>query len=248
LRLIDYYGAEGWGSEQRTGLLDRERKALDVVEAALTRLAERPARILDVGCGDGTFLERLAARMQDPSVNYVGVDYSEHQLTKAARLPFEFYACDLGEGIPLPDRSVDLVHAAEIIEHLYDPDLLIEECARVLRPGGHLVVTTPNLQAWFNRVLFLFGIQPLFHETSSRSTEVGAGVVRRFKRSTRPVGHLRLFNRTALVDLVTRGGFVDVAVRGARYHDMPRAAGWLDAALGLRPSLASILVLDAVKR
>jgi ubiquinone/menaquinone biosynthesis C-methylase UbiE len=248
LRLIDFYGAEGWGREQNTTLLDRQRKALDAVAAALIRSPDRPARVLDIGCGDGTFLERLAARIADPAVSFVGVDYSEHQLAKAARLPFEFHACDLGEGIPLPDQSVEVVHAAEIIEHLYDPDLLIEECARVLRPGGHLVVTTPNLQAWFNRVLFLIGIQPLFHETSSRSTEVGAGAVRRFKRDTRPVGHLRLFNRTALVDLVRREGFTNVAVRGARYHDMPKAAGWLDAALCLRPSLASILVLDAVRR
>jgi SAM-dependent methyltransferase len=247
VRLIDYYGAEGWGSEQSTALLHRQRRALDLVVAALRRRTEPTARVLDVGCGDGSFLAHLAAKVADPAVAYVGVDYSEYQLAKAARLPFEFHACDLGEGIPLPDKSVDIVHAAEIIEHLYDPDLLVEECARVLRPGGHLVITTPNLQAWFNRMLFLVGIQPLFHETSSRSTEVGAGAVRRFKRDTRPVGHLRLFNRTALTDLVRREGFRTVAVRGARYHDMPRAAGWLDAALCLRPSLASILVLDAVK-
>jgi SAM-dependent methyltransferase len=204
-----------------------------------------------VGCGDGAFLHHLAGhlagRAGEERVSYVGVDYSRYQLDKAARLGYEFHQCDLGEGIPLPPASVDLVHAAEVIEHLYDPDLLVEECARVLRPGGHLVVSTPNLQAWYNRALFLAGIQPVFHETSSRSTEVGAGGMRRFKRDTRPVGHLRLFNRRALVDLLRREGFELVVVRGARFHAVPAAIGWLDGAFCHLPSLASILVVLARK-
>ena len=253
MRLIDHYGADGWGDEPTTDLLHRQLVARDVLAA---RLADRPgtadrpgmaARVLDVGCGDGSFLEHLAARIGDRRVSYVGVDYSEYQLAKAARLPYEFHKCDLGEGIPLPDGSVDLVHAAEIIEHLYDPDLLIEECARVLRPGGHLVVTTPNLHAWYNRVLFLVGMQPIFHETSTRSTEVGAGVLRRFKRDSRPVGHLRLFNRAALIDLLRREGFDTVEIRGARFHGVPRALRWLDTALCVRPTMSSILVVVAVK-
>jgi SAM-dependent methyltransferase len=201
-----------------------------------------------VGCGDGSFLDHLSAHVGDPRVSYLGVDYSEHQLAKAARLPYEFHKCDLGEGIPLPDASVDLVNAAEVIEHLYDPDLLVDESARVLRPGGHLVVTTPNLHAWFNRILFIAGIQPIFYETSTRSTAVGAGVMRRLKHDTRPVGHLRLFNRTALTDLMRHAGFEPVAVRGARYHAVPRGLRWLDGAFCRRPSLASILVIVAVLR
>ena len=40
-------------------------------------------------------------------------------------------------------------------------------------PGGHLIITTPNLQAWYNRILFALGIQPIFYETSTRSTHIG---------------------------------------------------------------------------
>jgi SAM-dependent methyltransferase len=246
VRLIDHYGPDGWGDEPSTGLLPRQVVARDVV-ATILRGAGGPRRVLDAGCGDGSFLEALAANVADDGVSYVGLDYSEHQLAKAARLPYEFRRCDLGDGIPMADASVDVLHAAEVIEHLYDPDLFVDECARVLRPGGRLVVSTPNLQAWYNRVLFLAGVQPLFYETSSRTTEVGAGALRRFKRTTRPVGHLRVFNRTALLDLLRRGGFTPVSVRGARYHDVPRSLGWLDAAFCARPSLASILVVDATR-
>lgn len=247
MHLIDHYDAQGWADFSGSDLLHRQRVALNVTTAAL-RDRPGPRTVLDVGCGDGFFLDQLAREVSDPTVGYVGVDYSEHQLAKAARLPYEFHRCDLGEGIPLPEGSVDLVHAAEVIEHLYDPDLLVEECARVLRPGGRLVVSTPNLHAWFNRAIFLAGIQPIFHETSSRSTEVGAGALRRLKRDTRPVGHLRLFNRRALTDLLRREGFDAVRVLGARYHDVPRALGWLDRAMCARPSLSSILVVEAVKR
>ncbi len=61
------------------------------------------------------------------------------------------------EGIPYPDDSFDVVSAGEVIEHIYDPDRLLAETRRVLRPGGHVVLTTPNLQAWYNRALFVAG-------------------------------------------------------------------------------------------
>jgi 2-polyprenyl-3-methyl-5-hydroxy-6-metoxy-1,4-benzoquinol methylase len=247
VRLIDHYGPDGWGDEPPAGLLPRQVVARDLVTAALRDMGRPTLRVLDAGCGDGSFLDSLARHIGDGRVSFVGVDYSGHQLAKAARLPYDFHECDLGDGIPLPSESFDVVHAAEVIEHLYDPDLFVDECARVLRPGGRLVVTTPNPQAWYNRLLFLAGIQPLFYETSSRSTEVGAGALRRFKRTTRPVGHLRLFNRRALLDLLERGGFAPVALRGARYHDVPRSLGWLDAAFCRRPSMASILLVDAVR-
>jgi SAM-dependent methyltransferase len=245
VRLIDHYGPDGWGEESAGDLLPRQVVARDLVARIVHDLNQSRVRMLDAGCGDGSFLDALAKHIADARVDYVGVDYSEHQLAKAAQLPYEFHRCDLGDGVPLPDQTVDLVHAAEVIEHLYDPDRFVDECARVLRPGGHLVVSTPNIQAWYNRALFLAGVQPLFYETSSRTTEVGAGAMRRFKRTTKPVGHLRVFNRTALLDLLRRGGFTPVSVRGARYHDVPRTLGWLDAAMCLRPSLASILVVHA---
>jgi SAM-dependent methyltransferase len=176
------------------------------------------------------------------------VDYSTHQLEIAARLPYEFHQCDLNAGLPPPDASMDLVYAGEVIEHLIDPDRLVEECARVLRADGWLLVTTPNPHAWYNRLLFAAGVQPLFFETSTRSTDVGAGPLRRFKKGSRPVGHLRLFNRTALCDLLEREGFACKVVRGAGFHASPRVLSWVDSQLGRWPTLASNLVVLATKR
>jgi SAM-dependent methyltransferase len=246
--VIDYYDAAGWGGRPAEDLLPRQVVARDLAARTLARRSISEPAVLDVGCGDGSFLDELARHVGDPRVRWVGIDYSKHQLEKAAQLPYEFHWCNLDEAVPLPDGSVDLVHAAEVLEHLVDPDRLVEESARVLRPGGHLLITTPNLHAWYNRLLFPAGIQPVFYESSSRSTEVGAGPLRALKRGTLPVGHLRLFNRTALVDLLRREGFTPVEIRGARFHDVPRAARWLDSLFCMRSSLASILVVLAVKR
>jgi SAM-dependent methyltransferase len=175
------------------------------------------------------------------------VDYSAHQLEIAARLPFEFHQCDPNAGLPLPDASMDLVYAGEVIEHLVDPDRLVEECARVLRPDGWLLVTTPNPHVWYSRLLFAAGVQPLFLETSTRSTDVGAGPLRRFKKGSRPVGQLRLFNRAALCDLLERGRFACNMVRGAGFHALPRALSWVDTLLGWWPALSSNLAVLATK-
>jgi SAM-dependent methyltransferase len=246
--VADYYSEQGWGGQPVDGLLHRQLVARDIAARLVGGMSGPDPTVLDVGCGDGSFLDHLASYVGDDRVRWVGVDYSEDQLEKAALLPYEFLQCDLDQGIPLPDASVDLVHAAEVIEHLVDPDLLLEESARVLRPGGQVLITTPNLHAWYNRVLFPFGVQPVFYESSSRSTAVGAGPLRRLKRQTLPVGHLRLFNRTALVDLLRQEGFEPVLVRGARFHAVPPALTWADAALCRVPSMASILVVLAARR
>jgi SAM-dependent methyltransferase len=75
---------------------------------------------------------------------------------------------DAGGHLPFRDGALAGVLAGEIIEHVYDPALLLRECRRVLRPGGVLVLTTPNLAAAQDRLRFLVGRAPRqvdpFHE------------------------------------------------------------------------------------
>ncbi len=73
-------------------------------------------------------------------------------------------------GLPLADGCADAVLFSEILEHLVDPDQALDELRRVLRPGGHLMLSTPNLAAWYNRALLLAGVQPVFSEVSLRGS------------------------------------------------------------------------------
>jgi SAM-dependent methyltransferase len=110
------------------------------------RFAQEQVRgkvVLDAGCGDGYGTNMLA----QTAMRAVGVDRAADSITRAAqryRHPSLTYrACaldrlgDLGE-------QFDVVCNFQVIEHLHDPKPFLEQVRRVLRPGGSLIVTTPN--------------------------------------------------------------------------------------------------------
>jgi len=144
-----------------------------------------------------------------------------------------------GTDLPVADGAADVVVMSELIEHLVDPDGAVAEVRRVLRPGGSLLLSTPNLAAWYNRGLLALGVQPVFSEVSLRGVFGRPGSV--------VAGHLRLFTLRALTEFMTGSGFRCVTVAGARYHDVPRPLGPLDRAFCRWPSAASILLVHARK-
>ncbi|HWB66812.1 MAG TPA: class I SAM-dependent methyltransferase [Mycobacteriales bacterium] len=103
--------------------------------------------VLDIGCGSAL----VADRLRDRGYHYIGLDFGGHHITSAAKkyrdadgpLRASFVQGD-GERLPLASGSVDAVVLTEVIEHLLRPELAVWEIARVLRPGGVLVMTTNN--------------------------------------------------------------------------------------------------------
>ena len=209
--------------------------------AMLARLAVSAGRSLvavDIGCGDGMCTQVAASvcgSTPGASVTIVGMDWSMAALkqAKVRGVPVVRASAD-GAGLPLADSSVDVVIMSELIEHLVDPDATLDEAWRVLRPGGTLLLSTPNLAAWYNRVLLACGIQPLFTEVSLRGIYGRPG--------SEVVGHLRVFTRRALIGLLSAIGFVDLRITGAPYHDVPGPLKPLDRLLCRTPSLASNLL------
>jgi SAM-dependent methyltransferase len=98
-------------------------------------------RVLDVACGEGY---GAAALQRAGAAQVIGVDVSDAACTHAS----EKYGIDArvgsAEQIPLPDSSVDVVVSFETIEHVPAPGRFLDECARVLAPGGRLIISTPN--------------------------------------------------------------------------------------------------------
>jgi len=99
------------------------------------------AVVLEAGCGEGygaALIARSAARV-------VALDYDEATAAHAARA-YPGLAVLRGNlaALPLRAASVDVVANLQVIEHLWDQEGFLAECARVLRPGGRLLVTTPN--------------------------------------------------------------------------------------------------------
>lgn len=247
LKPIDFYDAKKWDINEVRGLEDRENKALRIIQESIAGRAQKS--ILDIGCGNGFFLEELKRAIKRKNVNYFGVDYSKYKVSEAKKMhsDMEFKVCNLEEAIPYGDNTFDVVYSGEVIEHIYDPDHMLEECKRVLKPGGLLIITTPNLNAWYNRVLFLFGVQPIFYETSTRSAKVGAGPLRRIKSQTTPVGHIRIFNKAAIKDLLEAEGFRILSYKGASFQALPAVTQPIDRLFNIVPSLASNLLVVARK-
>jgi hypothetical protein len=93
------------------------------------------------------------------------------------------------------------------------------------------------LASWFNRLLLLVGIQPVFSEVSLR------GIYGRPGKDV--VGHLRLYTRRALVSFLEASGFADVRVEGARFEAMPRVSTPIDWLFARVPAAAAILLAEA---
>jgi SAM-dependent methyltransferase len=115
-------------------------------------------RVLDLGCRYGA-LTRAYLEGND----VVGVDVDREALAEAATLGIETVWADVDEPLPFPDASFDVVVAGELIEHLRDPERLVAEARRVLRPGGTFVASVPNFFRLRNRLAMLAG-RPLDHD------------------------------------------------------------------------------------
>jgi len=116
-----------------------------------------PGRLLDIGCSTGDW----AAYWRNKGWQCAGVDIdNEHvQLARSRRIEAKY--CDLNhDRLPFEDQSFDLVFAGEVIEHLIDTDGFISELYRCLSSGGHLLITTPNLVSFENRLRILLGVYP----------------------------------------------------------------------------------------
>jgi SAM-dependent methyltransferase len=90
----------------------------------------------------------------------VGVDADREALEEAAKLGIETQWADLDRPLELPDDSFDVVVAGELLEHLRDPQRLVADVRRVLRPSGIFVASVPNAYRLKGRLLFLFGRPP----------------------------------------------------------------------------------------
>lgn len=121
---------------------------LKFVRKAVQTIAVENATVADVGCGSGMILCEVLT--MKPSWKGYGLDISCAAVNYAGRLAehkkvagrTEFRAGDVS-ALPYAGGSLDLLIASEVIEHLPDPASVIKELARVLKPGGKLVLTMP---------------------------------------------------------------------------------------------------------
>jgi SAM-dependent methyltransferase len=181
-----------------------QERRLAMIRAAVPNLAS--ARVLDNGCGLGTYMAKL--RAFTPQV--YGLEYEFDRAAEAARrLSVACVVNAAGERLPYPDGAFDAILSNEVIEHVQDDRAAVAEMARVLRPGGRLLLFCPN--RWYPvethgiywRGRYLFGNIPLVNYLPDALRNRLAPHVRAYTRhglrrllsglSLRIVTHTRLF-------------------------------------------------------
>lgn len=229
-------GYAGAPSAWRTKYEDRLPLCVKIISAL------NPSRVLDVGAGDGLVLDRLSGA-QEKHAEFSGIELNADAVRRMREKGYDAYECSASSKYPFKDDHFDVVFAGEVIEHVIDPDAMLGECRRVLSPSGTLVITTPNLLAWHNRLLMMLGVTPFFVEHSY--VETYGPKYSFLRRASVPVGHLRIYNLTPLKALLARNGFQVQAVQGCAFLPVPGLFAADKAISRIRPTLASVFVITA---
>lgn len=145
-------------------------------------LRERPpGRVLDLGCSSGL----LAAEMERMGYEVTGVDKAKHPDTTSRM--HRFVVADLDNGLPNSvGADYDVIVAADVLEHVREPEEILGDLANRLRSGGTLIVSIPNFSHWYPRIRALTGTFDYDDQ----------GILDR--------GHLRFFTQRSFKRLVRR--------------------------------------------
>ncbi len=146
---------------------DYRRKLVDALPSG------SDLRLLDVGCHDGAFTQRLAERIGTSAGRVSGIEIVEEWRTQAQARGFDVRAGDIEERWPFDDGSFDVVHANQVIEHVKRLDHFVGEVRRVLAPGGRAVICTENLASWHNIAALMLGLVPFSLTNISSKGPVG---------------------------------------------------------------------------
>lgn len=122
----------------------------------MSLVPEDASAVLDVGCGNGGLAGALKAR----GCLVTGIDISEKAINEAGVFLENGFCFDIGsEKWPeeLMEKKFDLIIASEVIEHIFDPDSFLKKIGHLLAPDGKIIITTPNILFWKNRLKMFFG-------------------------------------------------------------------------------------------
>jgi methionine biosynthesis protein MetW len=203
------------------------------------------AKVLDVGCGDGYISSKIG---EGTGAKMFGVDISDNALCEARKRGIDAHKVNLDKDkLPFRDGYFDAVFCGDVVEHVFDTERLLAEIHRVLKPKGFLIMSVPNIAAWYNRILMLFGFIPVWVESASVHY-----VGNRFLDSG--MGHVKAFTRRSAVQLLALCNFralntAGSSVRGDGRRNRVMEGVWnrTDGFFSTLPSLSSLIIIKAEK-
>lgn len=200
-----------------------------------------PARLLDLGCGTGSTTRRLAdaCGVSRP----FGLDGHLPAAREARPHDVRVSIADFEGALPFVSGVFDVVILNCVIEHIRNLDEHVAELARILKPGGHLLLATANLASWNNIVALIFQQQAFSQSISSRYY-LGNRFARAYRQKV-PYDfpqHCHILTSRGIRDLLELNGLRLHRLRGAGYFPLPSVP-----LARLDPGHAQYLVAHAVK-
>ena len=134
---------------------DRRKRTLGFIASLKGKV-----RILDIGCQSGTFCGALRELGHEP----YGIEISSRQVKRAQNMypDIPIIQANCEKTLPFPDSHFDVVWAGEVIEHIGHTDVFLNEINRVLRPGGHFILSTPMHNRIKGLLIVLFKFEKHF--------------------------------------------------------------------------------------
>ena len=231
---IEYHIEEYGRLEDRTRFITapaiwpRVEICLEIIERERTSL-NKGLRVLDVGCSDGTVSRLIVEKGNDVS----GIDVIPHLVEKAKQKGIKAILGDIEKGLPYDNESFDVVHAAVLLEHIFDTESFLKEVARVLRRRGLFVASVPNISTLPNRMRLLLGLYPRFVAPAT---------------SWRLGGHVRAFTLDALGKVLESTGFKLEQALGNYVSFLPASRTvrpWSRSLGRAFPTLSDVLIVSA---
>jgi SAM-dependent methyltransferase len=184
-------------------------------------------RVLDSGAGHGQDFQPL--RELGFSGDLVGIEWSADEVDKARADGLAVVQGDLNKPLPFEAATFDCVYGLSVLEHILNPCAYIREAHRVLKPGGKLVLLTPNIATYFTALNILRGRMPSSgpHPDSNALVALNdygltAATERTSEGETPTHRHLIVFSYSALRNYLRMAGFSHVEGRGFGYYPFPR--------------------------
>lgn len=137
----------------------------------IKKVLKKGQSFLELGCADGSFASWVG---QQTKSHPYGLDLSMASVKEAKKLGVNVRVHDLSKRFPFKDETFDMVIGLEVIEHLLDNESFVGEIQRVLKKKGYVVLSTPNLASFTNRLRLLFGKYPRFLSTTWKTHDYHA--------------------------------------------------------------------------